>query len=161
MLLDLPLDIIERIIILSSNVLTTYNNILILCKFFIEETNTIQNKRKRTTDTDTYTHTSNHSSTKYLSIYNFLLNNTTINNIYKNSGWYKYFINKNINHKINNYHQIQFNIINQNINILKPILLFNNLHNHNHNHNEYIGYIEYIDNTINIHKLHKLQLLII
>ena len=151
MILDLPLDIIEKIIISNNYVLTNYNNILNLSKTFTNTDLSINRKRKRNTTSininiNTNTNSNTNSNTnKYIDVYHFLSNNKTINNIYKHSGWYNYFI----NHKSFINHQQQFNDIILNFNLLKPLLnkdIYNNIHNHDKETD--IHNIEIIDKNI-------------
>ena len=104
-MLHLPLDIIEKIIISSDMILTTYNNILILVKTLSFNCKNVSNYDKQ----------------NYLSIYKFLSNTVTITNIYKHSGWYTYFID---NIYFTN-HQNQLNTILNNYTILKLLLDIN------------------------------------
>ena len=142
-MLNLPLDIIENIILSSDTIITTYTTILTLVKTLLSNYDTLS-KRKHLN----YQH--------YLSIYVFLSNNTTKLNIYKQSGWYNYFIdiqkhyknNNNNNNKSITNHLIIDSInkkIIHNLNLIKPIINFDN-HNHthiyNHKYNQYISSIE-------------------
>jgi hypothetical protein len=153
MIFDLPLEIIEKIIISNNYVLTNYNIILNLLKTFINTDLQINRKRKRDTNE------TNETNDKYINVYHYLLNYKTINNIYKHSGWYNYFI----KHKSFINHQKQFNDIVINFNLLKPLLLLNNdnndnndnNNNDNNNYNE-IKIIENIDKNIDTNKLNLL-----
>ena len=122
-MLQLPLDIIEKIIISSDRIITTYNSIIVLVKTLSFNCKNVSNYDKQ----------------KYLSIYNFLSNIVTITNIYKHSGWYKYFIEN--KHFTN--HQQQFNIILNNYTILKSLLVSNEDNKDIKKYSEYNEYNEY------------------
>ena len=162
-MLELPLDIIEKIIISSDVIVTTYNTILILVKSLVDNyTTTIT---KYNSINHTINHTIHHLITlryqKYLSIYNFLLNDKTIANIYNHSGWYNYFIetiNHNYEYNNNNPNPNPNPILDINFNILKPLLL-NSESIVSSNSIEYIKYIELNINKTNIKLLiHKILL---
>ena len=163
MILDLPLDIIENIIISNQYVLTNYNTILNLSKTTstssssLSSSSPVPRKRKRlyndidnNIDNEDQNNTSN-TITNYSNVYHFLTTKNIINNIYKHSGWYNYFIeNKNFIH-----HQKQFNDIVNNFNLLKP--LFNkciyNVDTYTYKENTKNEIIEIIDKKIDIKQL--------
>jgi hypothetical protein len=157
MILDLPLDIIENIIISNQYVLTNYNTILNLLKTTSTPSSSssspVSRKRKRLYN-DIDNENENHNDiykpiTNYSNVYHFLTTKNIINNIYKHSGWYYYFIeNKNFIH-----HQKQFNDIVNNFNLLKP--LFNNcIYNvDTYKENTKNEIIEIIDKKIDIKQL--------
>jgi len=163
MILDLPLDIIENIIISNHYVLTNYNTILNLSKTTstssssLSSSSPVPRKRKRLyndidndIDNEDQNNTSN-TITNYSNVYHFLTTKNIINNIYKHSVWYYYFIeNKNFIH-----HQKQFNDIVNNFNLLKP--LFNNciynVDTYTYKENTKNEIIEIIDKKIDIKQL--------
>ena len=128
-MLDLPADIIEKIILSSDMIISTYNTIITLVKTLLSNYDKITQHK---TINSKYEH--------YLSIYLFLSNNITKLNIYKQSGWYNYFIdNKNFitNNQIDN---INKSIL-HNLNLIKPIINYDNDEKYN-DYNDYINYIE-------------------
>ena len=163
MILDLPLDIIKNIIISNQYVLTNYNTILNLSKTTstssssLSSSSPVPRKRKRlyndidnNIDNKDQNNPSN-TITNYSNVYHFLTTKNIINNIYKHSGWYYYFIeNKNFIH-----HQKQFNDIVNNFNLLKP--LFNNciynVDTYTYKENTKNEIIEIIDKKIDIKQL--------
>ena len=160
-MLELPLDIIEKIIISSDRILTTYNSILTLVKTLLSNYNKLSqcNKLKYNNNYQIY-----NKYQHYLSIYLFLLNNTTKLNIYKQSGWYNYFIDVQKQYSNNNIliEHINKNILN-NLNIIQTFIDCDKQDLENpvrktafeksrakkqDDNNKYMEYITYIESTI-------------
>jgi hypothetical protein len=170
----LPHNIIENVITSNKNIITTYDIVLKMSKYNINEFKKIKaikknkknklnnsRKRKRVVDIekdekDINTHNAHNI---YNKAYKFLINPITINNIYSKSIWYKYFMNcKNFDDDNNN----QIKQIKNDIKLLKPFLINNNNSTDN-NINNLINNnpIEYIEKYISsIENIEKLDLLI-
>lgn len=149
-LLELPLDIIEMIIVSSNRVLTTYNRILDVS---MTMSNINMKKRKRSSKNDNINIIENKINNDYNTIENvrmFLMNPVIINNIYKKSRWYKYFMSS---YEFTN-HTKQLSNIQNIFKQMKPMLEIkeeNKIH-HNGHHTTQIT-IEYLDEHINLDNL--------
>ena len=148
-MLDLPFDIIEKIILSSDMIITTHNTILSLVKnlLYNYDNLSIHDKLKYNNNYQIY-----NKYQHYVSLYKFLSNNTTLLNIYKHSGWYNYFIDNQKHYNNNNttiIDNINKNLIN-NLNIVKTFINFivNDSENENENENN-IKYITYIELNVN------------
>ena len=139
-LLELPLDIIEMIIVSSDRVLTTYNRIL-------DVTMTMSNtkKRKRSRKNDNINSTVNiaYNTNTIENIRMFLMNPVIINNIYNKSRWYKYFMSS---YEFTN-HTKQLSNIQNIFRQMKPILEIKE------EKNNIQSTIEYLDEHINLDNL--------
>ena len=147
-LLELPLDIVEMIIISGDRVLTTYNRILdmTISNSHID-TNTKKRKNSNKCKNDNI---DSIEKTNIENIREFLMNPVIINNIYRKSRWYKYFMSS---YEFTNHTKQLYNIQNMFIKI-KPMLELkeeNKIHNNDQCTMQNI--IEYLDEHINLDNL--------